>query len=513
MAAKPYDDMLYTAYIVFLRQAGEMDEAIRLCTERHRALGSYHSAVSLAGTYREAKRFDEWFAASEEILRVAPDDVPARLDLGDCLWEEQNKLAEAEKWYADAVRIEPENAWAKPSLLAVRYLLTNEPRWRDELEAYAGTRSGDQRAEVCLGRVTPFFADFVYPADGSINTLTDLAGQIEAVRAGGNTNPLTIEATTTGLDVPSCRRSIDRQLEVWGVALKRELLGTQTPDPREPRVPVRYRLWTYDGTTPQPAVPPPTPEVSATVAELAGVRYDLGTWIGYAAQIGGRLGAGNVEALLGVMAHPPDPPAGWRVWNWTARVQVAAALVLAGTGPEALDVLTDLANGPLDWPTAAAVVALTAVARSRPDLSPRVRHLFTELYRDLPRPGADYYENVILNCHLRLPGLPPEEQAAVRAERARFENRAHKRLSDAELAARIFLARPVPPGTDFEMIRLVIQAFTLPGGRDHPGFATTLETTLGLAEVFAQGAEGEAKVYLDEQARVLRLIKAETTPA
>jgi tetratricopeptide (TPR) repeat protein len=516
MAAKPFDDMLYTAHIILLRQVGEMDEAVHLCTERHRALGSYHSAVSLAATYREARQFEEWFAATQEILRIAPDDVPVRLDLGDCFWEEQKKLAEAEKWYADAVRLEPENAWARPSLLSVRYQLTNESRWRNELEDYAVTHPGDQRTEVCLGRITPFFADFVYPADGSVNNMTDIAQQVEAARAQGNNEPLSgqIKSTTTGLDVPSCRRSIDRQLAAWGgITLERTVLGMQSPDPREPRVPVRYRLWTYDGTTPQPAVPPPPPEVAVAVAELALVRYDLLVWIGCAVQLGGRLGPGGVDALLGVMAHPPAPQPGWRDWDWTARVQFAAALVLAGTGPTALDVLIDLANGPLDWTTAAAVVALTAVARSRPELAPRVRQLFTELYRSLPRPGANYYENVILNCHLRLPNLPPEERAAVRAEREEYENRAHTRMSEAEMAARMFLARPVPPGADtFEMMRLVIRAFTLPGSRDHPGFATTLAATLGLAEVLAGGGEGEVKAYLEEQARVLRLISAETTP-
>src|SRR5262249_9586166 len=68
MAGKPFDDLSYPAYIIALRQAGEMDEAIRICQERHRAADSYESAVSLAATFREAKRFDEWFEATKEIF-------------------------------------------------------------------------------------------------------------------------------------------------------------------------------------------------------------------------------------------------------------------------------------------------------------------------------------------------------------------------------------------------------------------------------------------------------------
>src|SRR5262245_43877584 len=35
MATKPYNDPLFIAYIPMLRQAGEMDEAIRVCQDRH----------------------------------------------------------------------------------------------------------------------------------------------------------------------------------------------------------------------------------------------------------------------------------------------------------------------------------------------------------------------------------------------------------------------------------------------------------------------------------------------
>src|SRR5262245_27694348 len=327
MAGKPYDDLIYTAYIICLRQADEMDEAIRVCIERHRLAGSYHSAVSLAATYREGKRFDEWFEAEQEMLRMEPNDIPTRLALGDCFWSEQGKLAEAEKWYVDALRLEPENAWAKPSLLAVRYLLTKDPRSRTELEDYVDAQPDNNRAQDCLARVTPFFAEFTYPADASINNLNSVAKQIEDAQSGGD-GPVTgrIKLVITGLDVPSCQRSINRQLELWGggITLERELRGMQSPDPRQPRVPVRHRLWTYDETTPRPAVPPPPPEVAEAVAQLAMVRYDLNMWMHYASQIGAQLGAGSVAGLLGVMVHPPDPPKGFWMWDWTSRVQFAA---------------------------------------------------------------------------------------------------------------------------------------------------------------------------------------------
>lgn len=548
MTGRPFSDPQFLVYIPMLRQAGEMDEAIRLSQERHRYENSYHSAVSLAATYREARRFNEWLAASHEVLRVAPNDVATRLDLGDCYWEQLKNLEEAEKWYSEALRFEPNQPWAKPSLFAVKFFRTNDAKWRDELEDYAEANPQDPRTQICLGRLTPYFTEFMNPGDASINIMNEVADKVEAaIKSAGSKEPRTgrIKLKTTGLDVPSCRLSIDRQLQLWGggIALEREVSGMQSPDPRQPRASVRYRLWTYDGTTPRPAVAPPPANVSTAVAQLAVVPYDIGTWSSYAVQIGAQLGEQNISAILGVMAYPPDAPPGIRMWDWTAKIQFAAAFILAGTGPNAFDVLCDLANGPLDWTTAAAVVALVAIARHRLDLAPRVRQLLSELHRDLPRPGAGYYENVILNCHLRLPGLPPDERAAVRAKRAEFEGRSRKpdeftvnlpgkettqpqekpqaqekppgapartRTSEAELAATMFLSRQAPEGVNtFPLIRQVIETFMTPGGRDNPGFAASLDTLVTLAESFARNAKGEAKAYLDEQARVARLIQAE----
>jgi hypothetical protein len=176
--------------------------------------------------------------------------------------------------------------------------------------------------------------------------------------------------------------------------------------------------------------------------------------------------------------------------------------------------LIDLANGPADWTTLAAVVALMAAALEQPAIAPEVGRLFAALYKDLPRPGAEWYENAILNCHLRLPGLSEAERQAVRAARAEYESRSTKPLTDAEGAAKLFLARPLPKGVeanDYDLARLVIQGFTHPAGRDHHGFAPALQTSLRMTEGALAAGEGELKEYLREQAAVLRLIERETT--
>jgi tetratricopeptide (TPR) repeat protein len=515
LASRPATDPLQGPYTILLRQAGELDEAVKVARARHAKGPCYESAVSLAANLRARRSFAEWYAACQECLRLRPNDVATRLDLGDCFWEEQLKLEEAEHWYGEALRLEADHAWARPSLLAVQYLRTHEPRRRDELEDHVAAHPDNRRAYHALARITPFFTFFVPPSDATVNLLNQLADRIEA-GTGGEVSGA-IRQVTTGLEVPSCRRSIDRQLEVWGgkVQIEREVRGMQTPDPRQPRVPVRHRLWEYDGLTPRPAVAPPPANVAEAVAALAATRYDLMEWLHHAGNLAGRLGPGAVPGLLGAMAHPPEPPAPVRRWDWTFRVQVAAAVMIAQSedrweGSLRRQVLFDLANGPMDWATVAAAVALTGVALRNPGTAGDVGRLFDEVRRALPRPGHEWYENNLLNLHLRLPGLAPSVRTALRAARADLEARSARRETDAQLAARMFLARSVPEGAEqSDLARTLIEGFARGLTRDQPHFPLMLDTFLKLAESALEGATGETRPYLEEQVRVLQLIRAE----
>jgi hypothetical protein len=441
--------------------------------------------------------------------------VPTRLDLGDCFWEEQERLEETEHWYAVAVRLDPNEPWALPSLLAVRYLRTGNRQSRNQLEEYVEANPQNERAQVVLGRVTPFFSSILYPADATVKIVSELADKVDPANDGAITGRL--QVATTGLEAPSCRRSIDRQLQRWGgqVQIEREIRGVQIPDPRQPRLPVRYRLWEYDEFTPRPIVAPPPPTVSEPISAIAASRYDLGKWLGYAANAAARLGPESVPGLLGIMAHPPDSPNNLRMWFWTLRVQLAAALVLSKLGRDwegsvRRQVLFDLATRPMDWTTVAAVVALTAIGLQNPALAPEIARLFSEVRRDLPRPGQEWYESVLLNLHLRLPGLSPAEKQEERTAREECESRAARRISDAQLAAQLFLKKPLPEGCESnELTRNLIELYANKKMPDHPSFPMVLDSCLHLAELSLPGIAPAAKSYLEEQVAVLRMIQAE----
>jgi tetratricopeptide (TPR) repeat protein len=519
LARRPVEDQLQSAFCILLRQAGQLDEAVELARARHAKAPCYESAVSVAANLRAKQDFAAWYEAVGEIFKFSPDDVPTRLDLGDCFWEEQQKLDEADRWYEDALRLAPNHPWAQPSLLAVRYLRTNDPAWRNQLEDYVEGNPQNERGRVALGRITPFFTSILYPADATVNLMNEMADKLEAAAEGEASGR--IRLVTNGLEAPSCRRSIDRQVELWGgkVSIEREIRGMQSPDPRQPRVPVRYRLWEYDGQTPRPAVAPPPAQVAEAVTAIAATSYDLGSWSGYAANVAARLGPDSLDGLLGVMAHPPAPPARVRMWYWTLRVQTAAALVISQMGRDwhgsvRRQVLFDLANGPMDWSIVAAAVALTAVALREPNVAPEVGQLFTEVRRDLPRSGVDWYEGVLLNLHLSLPGLPADRRKELRAEREELEARSAKRMTDAQLAARLFLERPIPEGWDRQDLgRNMIELYARQLMLDHPAFPTMLEGALQIAQASVAEVSGEAKAYLEEQMAVLRLIRGEMEKA
>src|SRR2546422_9027571 len=71
-------------------------------------------------------RYGEAEAAYREALRLAPDDVPARLGLGLCL-RRQRRPADAEAILREAVRLQPGSASAHAQLGRARFGQANDP--------------------------------------------------------------------------------------------------------------------------------------------------------------------------------------------------------------------------------------------------------------------------------------------------------------------------------------------------------------------------------------------------
>jgi hypothetical protein len=151
------------------------------------------------------------------------------------------------------------------------------------------------------------------------------------------------------------------------------------PDPRRPRSEHARSLWTYKsgrlwdrargvlGTEARPAIAPPTTRTLDAVARVAAIAYSRERWRAECRTLADEVS--NVDELLAAMVHPP-PSASRQPWDWRFHVMTAAALALGhlsvagrmlGTHP-----LVVLLDGPVDWTTTAAVIALGDLALREP---------------------------------------------------------------------------------------------------------------------------------------------------
>jgi tetratricopeptide (TPR) repeat protein len=424
-AGQPTDEAFDLAHTAVLRKLGRLDEALALATRARQRHPGARSARALALVHEARGDWDRWYDAQRDAVAFDPDDVCARLDLADTLWQVLGRPDEAEHRYREVLRRRPAHPWAYPALLALRHQRDRDRSCKDELEHYVHAHPDNEPARDLLLRTEPFFAYLPEPADPAFNGLRRLA---DAGRGPARRPGRAARLTLDYLGSPSARLAV--QLHLAGLGRDPEVAyrvkRIQEPDPRRPRGPVGYLLWKYRGTTPVPAVREPSPAVALAVGELAGRPYDLCEWSAWArAVMAGRPGI-PAEDLLGAMVHPPPPLGGVAAWVWLQRVQVASALHLAHLDPgrqgsPGREALVSLARGPLDWTVTAAVLALTALALEDTEVADDVRALFREMLHALPREGPVPHARALLCCHLRLPGLADDEHDALLRWRRRLE--------------------------------------------------------------------------------------------
>lgn len=156
----------------------------------------------------------------------------------------------------------------------------------------------------------PYISSLPEPGDATINVLRQLAEQ------GAGAGQIEIGLST--LESPSAILSIAcYQQERFGASnVTVQVAEIQSPDPRQPRSPVDYLLWRYDGTEARPALSPPMPDVAAAVATLAVLPYEANDWAARAALLARGIGTDRVNDLLGVMVHPPARQDPFPIWAW-----------------------------------------------------------------------------------------------------------------------------------------------------------------------------------------------------
>ena len=173
----------------------------------------------------------------------------------------------------------------------------------------------------------------------------------------------------SALEPPSALLAFDRALPGFELTIAE----VPAPDPRLPVVaegapvhPAGRVAWLYDGISARPGFAPPAEDAAAAVTRLT-----ESTWphIPAAYDRAVLLAETGLDDLLGVLVHPPAPPAGEGADTpgWIRAVQTWSCLGIAHhrtdePWPDSTRrrVLADLAFGPEDWITESALFALTA---------------------------------------------------------------------------------------------------------------------------------------------------------
>jgi tetratricopeptide (TPR) repeat protein len=381
----PNHPALLGAASALARRLDEPDLAIEWARQAAQLQPAKSTEAGLAHAYRGAGRLTDAIAAWQRALAYQPDDLSLYTEIATAL-ADAGRLDEALGWAEQAFAIDPTDHDAVYTTHRLRFQRDGAVVHLVALADFAREHPADthehgELADNCAGR-------------GWLGQMAPAGGPVAALirRLAAQHDEPTSQVTLDLLPPPSAMNVLARAFPGVEPRIQRLL----SPDIRTPRRAVGLRLWTFDGTTPVPAVPPPTPAGASALAELAQptwphppAAYDLAI----------RLAAVPTTDLVGALVHPPRPPqteAGQALAQdpamWVRTVQVWACLGLLHHGADEpwgpssrRRMLVDLAFGVEDWTTEAALFAMITAAWVDPPARSDVAALVRERLADIAR--------------------------------------------------------------------------------------------------------------------------------
>jgi tetratricopeptide (TPR) repeat protein len=397
------------------RKAGLFDEAEGVVRRALDESPDWHKATALGLLLREKGDVPGAEGAFRLALKMDPDDVSARLEAGDMLFN-RGQWREALGWYDHALKADAQHKWALPSAQFCRWKLTgDEGHLRAMIEL---AKAGNQRARAIHHR--EFWNRLPEPTDATANFIRKFRQSIrdDPKQAPSGEARMTIST----LEAPSNYLAFRTEMAALGhdLRLKVEVEKLPEPDTRWPITEVTYLLWDYDGTDAKPGLPPPGTDVVRAVAALAAAPFDEEVNWAAASRVAEELGPARVGEVLAVMVHPPAVPEGKSVLEWLPRVQHAAAQVAAQVdagweGSARREALLSVLLGPQDWATAAAIRALARVGREEEAYAPDIHDAFQELADSRPSLGHWGWVRTLFESWQWLPHLYPQEREKMQA--------------------------------------------------------------------------------------------------
>lgn len=363
------------------RRAGREADAVRWAEDGDRLEQTMLSACMLGYARRSAG--DEQGAAAAFALASErePKDPSPRLDAADS-FANLEQWDSAAAWSSSAWRLDPDLATAaaraeywgwkasgdpRHVLRLVDWVLQRCPRPDDELVAPLGD------ALSFVGRAhdeLPWVVYIPVPSNAALNIARQIADQDPESRPTGGG----LRMSSTMPEAPSALLALEHVVD-GTVEVITEGMEVPEPDPRLPRRDVAVCSWRLDGDRLVPGVPAPTSRALAAM-------HLTPTWlytIAHARRDADQLVATQqltADDLVALATHPQPGPSEVEPWQWLRRWQVVCCYALGALG--AFDVLTDLADGPEDWLSDAALAGLVELARRQPGRRADVLHFALE---------------------------------------------------------------------------------------------------------------------------------------
>ncbi|MGI5214585.1 tetratricopeptide repeat protein [Plantactinospora sp. CA-290183] len=384
VAAHPRHGLLLGASSALARRVGALTLAMEWAGQGARELPSKLSEVWLGYAYRSAGRTEDALAALRRAVTHDPDDLSVYADIAGTL-ADHGELDEALEWIDRALTRDPGFDCAVHTGHRLRYRRDGS---LDHLVALADfqrdhpddSHEHSDLAECCHGQ--PWLGRVPAATEAVVAAIRQVLADGDQVTGG--------ELRLGGLEPPSAMRSLLG--EVPGLAVT--VAAVPEPDLREPRRPVTHHLWRYDGTTAQPALSPPSASAVDRIRHLAHPAWPHPP-AAYDAAVG--LATVELDDLLGLLVHPPAPPAtdlgrtlaehDPTLWTRCVQVWVCLGLLHHRTDEPWPDstrrrVLLDLVWGVEDWATEAALFALVTAAWMDPSVRAEVARLTAERLAD-----------------------------------------------------------------------------------------------------------------------------------
>jgi tetratricopeptide (TPR) repeat protein len=365
--AHPDDPTLGWIGSMLVRRAGHAEEAAELAERAYAAQPSHMAAIAAGSAYRNLERWDEAEGAMRRALSHDPDNLHLRTDLGELLHTAGRK-EEGLDWVEAVLKHDPGHESAFPTACGMRFEHDGDLAHLVRLADHLRERPDNGHADRVLAQhsaALPWLSGQSGPTESVIDVLFQMLEKEDGPGGGS----LQVSAPES----PSAFMAFHRAVPGFVV----EITDVPEPDPRRtvpevyakgPVKEVTRRVWTYAGMVAAPAVPPPDERVLEAVAQVAAAPW---RHLPAAVERASGLAGLPVDDLLGVLVHPPEQPFGQAVaWPyWIRQVQALACLGIAGHAleqpwreSERRAVLVDLAYGPEDWVTEAALLALVATA-------------------------------------------------------------------------------------------------------------------------------------------------------